>query len=83
LAHLIHERNSDSLLNPPQISIPLKGLILDSPWIHPPDQIDYTTVLYSYGLIDEATKAELEEKQNAISELLKQDNLSAAGSVRL
>jgi len=59
----------------------LKGLILDSPWINPIDQVDYTTVLYGFGLLDEPTKLEMEMKQETVRELIRNENLLEAVKV--
>jgi len=82
LAHLIHEKNSDTS-NPPKIQIPLKGLILDSPWFHVIDQLKFTTTLFGYGLIDEPTKVEMQSKQDNLRELLQVGNTIDAFLVHL
>jgi len=82
LAHLIHEKNSDTS-NPPKITIPLKGLILDSPWFHVIDQLEFTTTLFGYGLIDEPTKVEMQSRQEHLRELLQIGNTIDAFLVHL
>ncbi|OXA38581.1 venom serine carboxypeptidase [Folsomia candida] len=74
VANYIHTQNQNS----PNFAINLKGILLESPWVDPISQFDYSTYLHNVAIIDDKTKRECDVKADIVKEQINQGNYLGA-----
>lgn len=79
LANYIHDRNHQ--IPVPEVTINLKGLLIESPWIDPYHQVDYGTYLLNLGLIEESNKEEFDMKRDNMMQLMSEGDYEGAFGV--
>jgi len=77
VAKYIHDKN---LENPP-MKINLKGVLLESPWLDSPSQVDYGKYLQNVGLIDDKMKLNYDSQRDVIVGLVNEGKYLDAFSV--
>lgn len=78
IGYAIYKDSKREIDEPLKPKINLKGLIIANGWVDPINQINFADYLYQYGMIDSNGHKQFEEKQNQMTNLIKQRDFQNA-----